>query len=283
LKLWGPDNGREVKLVPPCPPNPHGYDLGRFALAAAMWDRNVNRLYVWDIETGKLRFRKELPGQCILLRLSKGDKRLGLVLAMSRGGIELHLLNPKDGQALAPPVPLPQQMWSGLGTQHEIEFSPCGRRVAVWSGHSVYLVDAASGEQLTPLLPSEGPGGLESAFSPDGSLFLAKGRLYDAATGDPLTRKDALMWGRGGFRKDGAGVLVSVTKDGRLMAPGEEPLLNPETWNWAVHEPFVRAEGTPEELLARAELLAARKVNAAGALVNLTPEEVLQRWKATRR
>jgi hypothetical protein len=44
-----------------------------------------------------------------------------------------------------------------------------------------------------------------------------------------------------------------------------------------------RVEGTPEKLLARAELLAARKVNAAGALVNLTAEEVLQRWKETRR
>jgi WD40 repeat protein len=189
------------------------------------------------------------------------DGRVAFVTALLPGGADLNILrhDTAAGDAVGEPLPLPK-MSLLIGSSAD------GSRLVVSStlDNTVLLFDSASGAQLTPPLP--GGGKFDAVhLSRDGRLLLAGERLYDAATGDPLSPPGSFPGTNGLF----AGDEVLQLED------------RPEG-TYVRRTPLVRVEGSPDALLARAELLASRRINDRGALVDLTAREVLERWRAAR-
>ncbi len=285
LVVWDVENDHEVPLDPPPPADffRHHHHVSGSCLVAL----TSRALSCWDITTGKRRFVREMAFAFNLLTpvldLSSDGTRIAVVCSPNRHGRELHVLDTKTGEPCFPPTPLPLAGPPGMRLGPlDLQFSPDSKRLIAWASFDecVLVYDAATGRQLTPSLPWGGNAASNPPFSPDGRLLLVKGRLYDAGTGDPLSPPGVFPAARGRFLADGSGYIAPGKGQGRGRPPGDPDKAGGD---FVFYEPLVHADGSPAELLARAELLASRKVNANGALVDLTPEEVLARWRAARR
>jgi WD40 repeat protein len=158
---------------------------------------------VWDTRTGKVVYR--YPDRSPLLRVVSPDARTAVTLG---AGLQLEVWNLPDGQPVASrPLAVPRR-----GNWPTGQFSPDGRRVAVYDGGSraVQVCDAATGRALRAAdgwAPSF-PTGL--GFSPDGGRLVvaSEGRvgLGDAASGRLLRELP------------GSGLAAGFSPDGRLVA-----------------------------------------------------------------
>jgi len=191
-------------------------------------------------------------------------------------------------------------------------FGPDGTRLAVVAGRaSAAIHDAASGQPIVSGLRNDQYATTQLAFAPDGRslLLLSEGsaRLYDARTGapatPPLAHEATAQMFHAGFSRDGRWV-VTVASDGGARVWETEsgqaltPLLpHPGGVRHGVFSPdgrrLVTAGGdallvwdlggpaTPEadaRLALQAQLLAARRVDATGAVMSLDAAQFLAAW-----
>jgi WD40 repeat protein len=188
-------------------------------------------------------------------------------------------------------------------------FGPDGTRLAVVAGAAIH--DAASGRPIVSGLRNDQYATKQLAFAPDGRslLLLSEGsaRLYDTSTGAPVTpplAHDAIaQMFHAGFSRDGRWV-VTVASDGgarvweaesgqaltpllphrggashgvfspdgrRLVTAGGDALLV-----WDLGGPA--SPETDAQLALQAQLLAARRVDATGAVVSLDVAQFLAAW-----
>jgi|GEM_PF-1131867 len=178
---------------------------------------------------------------------------------MPRAG---QLWNVDSGQPVGPPLA------HNDGVSHAA-FSPDGRRVAT-SGEdtATRIWDTATGRAVAPPL-IHGSYASGAAISPSGRLILtyssdATARIWDASNGEPVTaslRHDAAIF-HGNWSPDGLRVITS-SMDGTArvwdISPATEPVA---------------------ELRRQAEVLAAQRLDPVVGTVELTREEIRQRWLA---
>ncbi len=149
-----------------------------------------------------------------------------------------------------------------------VAFSPDGRLLATSSGDgATHVWDAATG---APAAPSLAGGDLAAAFSPDGRWIATSGssgvvRVFDARTGTAITPP---------FERPIALSLAFAPPGVRLWCAGLDGA--PRALDLAPD-----ARPLPE-LRALAEALAARRVDAAGGVVDLSVEELKARWRSLR-
>jgi WD40 repeat protein len=197
---------------------------------------------------------------------------------------------------------------------HDVQFSPDGESMALASyDASVRVRDVATGTVLADL-PAHPDNVYSANFSPDGRLLVTACRdrtvrVWDWRTGmlacPPFEHaKDAMA---ATFTPDGHWV-VSVSVDGSARAwdwragkPVTPPLpigggpqsvaLTPDGKHAVVggfHDALevldlgelARADGDPNDLCRRAELLAGQRLHEGGGTVNLSAPEWLDRWRA---
>jgi WD40 repeat protein len=112
-------------------------------------------------------------------------------------------------------------------------------------------------------------------FTPNGryvvnadAIFI---RIWDAETGDPVSPR----------YNASAGTLPSLD----ISADGRWALMSGAASQCAIidlHKLTTPAEGSPEEVLRKAELMTSARVNGS-SIVNLTATERLERWQQFRR
>ncbi|MBY0230402.1 MAG: protein kinase [Gemmataceae bacterium] len=240
---------------PPAPQEPVGELSASSARLRVAVDKG--RLRAWG-PSGEALFDQTLPARR-WFRLAvpeSGDRVFLLGSGPAFRETELHLLDARNGTPLAAPA----TVLAGVKDMHA---SRDGSKVALFTvlNETVQVRDGATGAVLVPRLPADETQDGTNPFSPDGTMILSAGRLYDAATGDPLGPPGAVP-----------SILAALTEDGAAYAA------KGEDGRWSLRRlPLAFAEGTPEELLARCEALACRRVNDAGALTDLSPGEVLAR------
>jgi hypothetical protein len=96
-------------------------------------------------------------------------------------------------------------------------------------------------------------------------------RISDAATGRPVAPPIDL---------GGLGLSIDVSPDGRWVVMGGFTTRLTVLDLVALTRP---ALGTPQQLVRRSELLAGRRIDAHGSVVNLTADEWKERWAEYRR
>jgi WD40 repeat protein len=190
-------------------------------------------------------------------------------------------------------------------------FSPDGSRLVTASGDQVRLWDASTGKPLlAPLV--HGGAVYHAAFSPGGqSLATASSdrtaRLWDLATGEPLgpPLKHGGYVHRASFSPDGRRLLTAAADQARIwdVVTGEPlsvPLRHQEELTFAAWSPDGRrivtagrddaariwdmppANDRPvAELQQLANLLAGRRIDAAGGFVPLDADAVRTLWQSS--
>jgi WD40 repeat protein len=187
--------------------------------------------------------------------------------------------DPVTGQRIAPPLPHGSTIECAL-------FSRDSRRIVTASGDQTARVwDAATGRALTP--PMRHAGRVTAAcFSPDGCLIATAAsesdytsspsevRVWDARTGEPITPplRCAGQVGELSFSPDGARFIAAC-------AGSELPGAAPAARIWTLARP-----GRPAvELVRRAELLSAHRIDATLGAVVLEPARFLNHWDRLKR
>jgi WD40 repeat protein/Tfp pilus assembly protein PilF/thiol-disulfide isomerase/thioredoxin len=234
-----------------------GFDpTGKFLLAWGM-DPSVR---VWDIETGRQRtLTAEGGGQTLDLRFSP-DGRL-----CTSGGTVWDFAS---GRVLAV---LPH----GQERIFANRFSPDGERIAAACRDGmVRLWDWRAGRLVCPPLQHRVEA-WDVAFTPDGRRLATTSwdctvRLWDVQTGQPLAPPLDLA---------GYGMQLETDPEGRFLAVGGRfrsgPVLDLRD--------MCRPDDLPvADLVAWNELLSEQRVHDGGNVVNLSPEEWLERWEAFR-
>lgn len=151
------------------------------------------------------------------------------------------------------------------GNLHTLQWSPDGRRLLTAGYNLEVLVwDAAAGAQL--LAPLQMPAGDDcgARWSPDGRFIVTwsddtNARVWDSSTGEAIT---PLLKHTGIIRS------VFMTRSNRLVTASEPDLLRA----WDLNEtPLL-----PDVLADHAKLLSGRRLNAAGVMLPLKPEELAE-------
>jgi WD40 repeat protein len=130
--------------------------------------------------------------------------------------------------------------------------------------------DAATGEQLlSPLTLSSEP--MRAArWSSDGRFIVARSddqlvRVWDAATAEPVTPK---------LRQENYVRFASLLSNGRLLIATDPNLV--QAWD------FAETRLAPDVIADYAKLVSGRRLNAAGVLLPLKPEELAELSRSLR-
>jgi WD40 repeat protein/DNA-binding SARP family transcriptional activator len=172
---------------------------GRSAYTAA----EAGRVFVWDVMTGHLDRRIDVPGTISAIAADQG----AIFVALSDGSIVT--IDPQTGRTIG------NRLQTGSPWPTSMERSLDGRSIAVGGGGGIALVDLASGTR-TRLLPADGARILSIAYAPDGSRIVGGGddgvvRLWDAESGRLIGQAPA-----------SAGLVLTAVyaPDGGLIATG---------------------------------------------------------------
>jgi WD40 repeat protein/serine/threonine protein kinase len=168
----------------------------------------------------------------------------------------VRIFDVRTGQLVCPPFKQPGAMLS-------LDWSPDGRQLlAAGTEGEVMISDAATGEQyLAPLATGAKPAVL-SRWSPDGRFIVTRNddlcvRVWDAKTTEGVT---PLLRHRGYIR------FACITPDNRLITASDPDLVRA----WEIKETHL----APDILMDYAKLVSGRRLNAAGVLLSLKPDEL---------
>lgn len=217
--------------------------------------------------------------------------------------------NALTGEPVSPPIPHDGQVWT-------VAFSPDGRQVLTTctddtqQPRAAQLWDAETGQPIgNPLAHSDGVN--HAIFSPDGRLIATSGedtttRIWDAQTSrlvsSPLSHSAYTM--HAVFSPNSRLLLTSSAdrtariwdvRDGQPVTP---PLAHDSWVGWGCWSPdglrvltgssdgtarvwnVGPATGPVAELQRQAEILSARRLDPTLGLIELTRDEIRQRWEA---
>jgi len=185
-------------------------------------------------------------------------------IAITGGDQSIRVWNIRTGEPLSPP-------FKHAGTGINLDWSPDGRRL-VTSGLSseARIWDAATGEQLlSPLALSAEPT-RAARWSADGRFIVTRSddnlvRVWDAATAEAVTPK---------LRQEGYVRLATLRANDRLIV-GVDPNL---VLAWDLTETRL-----PTDVIADyAKLVSGRRLNAAGVMLPLKPDELAELCRSLR-
>lgn len=189
-----------------------------------------------------------------------GERLLTAFADAGLGACEAQVWNPLTGVPVAPPI----KHRDGVSAA---SFSPDGKWVVTASEDTTARVwNSFTSEPRTP--PFQHGAAVQWAeFSPDGRLVLTASmdrtaRVWDASTGQPVTPP---------LRHDGPVWHAVFSKDGRKIVTASEDR-TARIWK------LLKDERSASELLKRAELLAAHKIDPTGGLVPLDLPAIRARW-----
>ena len=144
---------------------------------------DMDRITIWDAETGKVRTRIEKKiGQIRNLAFTPDGKTL---FSGSEGDGKVRVWDVATGEER-------RQFDSHLGILQSMALSADGKTIAAGGLYStIRLWDVASGRELFPDPPGHSASVNAVAFSPDGKLLISAGEnrqawLWDSATGNPV-------------------------------------------------------------------------------------------------
>jgi WD40 repeat protein len=191
-----------------------------------------------------------------------------LAVAYGRNDLRLQQFDTRTFREVAPPIPHPDWVFG-------VRFDRTGDRLLTsCRDHAARLWDRKTGQMLAvfghenEVVAAELVGGDRFVVSV-GHDEVA--RISDAATGRPVAPP---------IKLGGLGLAIDVSPDGRWAVAGgfmtRLTVLDLE----ALTRP---ADGTPGQLLRRAELMAGRRIDAHGGVVTLTADEWRDRWEEYRR
>jgi WD40 repeat protein len=306
-QVWDVATGQPVKL-PPIYHATFSPDGRRVLTASRGFDGGEVR--VWELATGKpLSPSLRLPDRVVHGAFTPNGPRV--ITANAKGMARVwdvatgQPVSPPLGQPVSPPVP-PQ-----LRVVHAV-FSLDGRRVVTASQDKTARVwDVATGQPVSPPLTHQGPVN-HAAFSPDGRRVVTASqdktaRVWDVATGKPisppLTHESPVRGAA--YSPDGCRVLTDSgfpqVWDAATGQPVTPPLQHQD--GGAMHAAFspdgrevrtISAGGmarvwdlTPDtrpldDWLAMTQLWSGFRIDATGALVQLSAEEFSQAWHKLR-
>jgi WD40 repeat protein len=263
---------------------------------AVAWDRAGSRVVlggqdragVFAFPSGETIRTWDWPGPVTAAAFSPDGTMLAL------GGTAVQVWDLKAARPASPRWTLPRPL-------HAIAFTPNGSRVVTVGTDAVMRVyrvaaDRSEPEFSTPNQPHGPPqflvwdrktGQMLAVFGHENEVVAAElvggdrfvvsvghdevARIWDAATGRPIAPP---------IKLGGLGLSLDVSPDGRwAVMGGFTPRLTVLDLE-AITRP---AEGTAEQLLRWVELMAGRRIDGHGGVVNLTANEWRDRWEEYRR
>jgi serine/threonine protein kinase/WD40 repeat protein len=270
--ILDPATGRVKKTFHPRPfKPPTSFHVGNHQLC---YSRDGQRLYIYgpngcglevlDSGTGESLFAS---GKEVFDVRESSDGSI-VAVAYGRNDLRVQQFDTRTFQEVAPPIPHPDWVFS-------VRFDRTGDRLlTACRDRAARLWDRKTGQMLAvfghenEVVAAELVGGDRFVVSV-GHDEVA--RISDVATGRPVAPPIKL----GGF-----GLSLDVSPDGRWAVMGgfttRLTVLDLE----AITRP---ADGTPDQLLRWAELMAGRRIDAHGGVVNLTADEWRDRWEEYRR
>ncbi|MBI3850001.1 MAG: hypothetical protein HY298_06875 [Verrucomicrobia bacterium] len=206
-----------------------------------------------DLDSGKLIGAPyTLTGSIIQSEFSPDGKRLALA---DHGG-PVTILDVPSGKVAVSGIKHTRNLYS-------VEWSPDGRRLlTAGSNEEVLVWDAETATQLlAPLRLPEGPVRV-AHWSPDGRFIIGRSdkrqaRVWDAATGEAVT---PLLKHPGDIR------FAFMTRSHRLITASDPHLLRA----WDLTESHL----TADVIADYAKLVSGRRLNAAGVMLPLKPDEL---------
>jgi serine/threonine protein kinase/WD40 repeat protein len=270
--ILDPATGRVKRTFHPKPFKlPTSFHVGNHQLC---YSRDGRRLYVYGPNGCGLEVLDSETGESLLASgLEVFDMREsadGSVVAVAYGRNDLLVrqFHTRTFQEVAPPIKHPDWVFS-------VRFDRTGDRLlTACRDRAARLWDRKTGQMLAVFAHENEVTAAELVG--EDRFVLSVGhdevaRLSDTATGRPIGPP---------IKLGGLGLSLDVSPDGRWAVTGgfttRLTVLDLE----AITRP---AEGTPDELLRRAELMAGRRIDAHGGVVNLTADEWKDRWEDYRR
>jgi serine/threonine protein kinase/WD40 repeat protein len=270
--ILDPATGRVKKTFHPRPFKlPTSFHVGNHQLC---YSRDGERLYVYgpngcglealNSDTGESLFASGLE----VFDVRESPDGSVVAVAYGRNDLRVQQFDTRTFREVAPPIPHPDWVFG-------VRFDRTGDRlVTACRDRAARLWDRKTGQMLA-VFGHENE--VVAADLVGGDRFVVSvghdevARISDAATGRPVAPP---------IKLGGLGLSLDVSPDGRwAVMGGFTPRLTVLDLE-AITRP---ADGTPEQLLRRAELMAGRRIDAHGGVVNLTANEWRDRWEEYRR
>jgi WD40 repeat protein len=272
LVVLDPAAGKTLRQWPAHPPylyNIHYTNNGavRFSpdsRSLLTFGTDTNSVRVWDAASGQLRHELKHQGKCHDVQFSP-DGRLVATTAFDNRVCVWELATGAQLASLEHPD------WT-----YTAPFSPDGRHLlTACRDNMARLWDWRTGRLVCPAFTHEHEVHAV-AFTPDGRHVLSASddgvlKIWEWRTGKPVCPPLAL---------GGAGLTLAVTPDGRRAVVSgflkELPVFHLEDW---LAPAALEADG----LCLWGEIVSGQRIEDGGGVINLTAEEWLQRWQASRR
>ena len=270
--ILDPATGRVKKTFHPRPFKlPTTFHVGNHQLC---YSRDGRRLYVYGPNGCGLQVLHSETGESLfasgkeVFDVRESSDGSVVAVAYGRNDLRVQQFDTRTFQEVAPPIPHPDWVFS-------VRFDRTGDRLLTsCRDRAARLWDRKTGQMLA-VFGHENE--VVAADLVGGDRFVVSvghdevARIWETATGRPVAPP---------IKLGGLGLSLDVSPDGR----------------WAVMSGFTTrltvldleaitrpADGTPDQLLRRAELMAGRRIDAHGGVVTLTAAEWRDRWEEYRR
>ena len=270
--ILDPATGRVKKTFHPRPFKlPTTFHVGNHQLC---YSRDGRRLYVYGpngcglqvlhSETGESLFAS---GKEVFDVRESSDGSI-VAVAYGRNDLRVQQFDTRTFQEVAPPIPHPDWVFS-------VRFDRTGDRLLTsCRDRAARLWDRRTGKMLAVFAHENEV--VAAELVGEDRFVVSVGhdevaRIWDAATGRPIAPP---------IKLGGLGLALDVSPDGRWAVMGGFTTRLTVLDLQAITRP---ADGTPDQLLRWAELMAGRRIDAHGGVVNLTADEWKDRWEEYRR